>query len=250
MKYAATAIAIVVAICLVAVLALREPPLAADVYPAESLHVGKTRREFRLVVPHDVSTPTPVVFAFHGLGDSTESMAEYSNLDRLAAQHGFILVYPAGQNAMWTTHVDLDDSSINWDVAFFDWVLDHLSGKYQIDRRRVYVVGMSNGAAFVHVMMAIRSGTVTAFVAHSGSKPPRLPAPHFQRPIMLIAGEEDGAALTSKQDAEEYQRNGHKVQLVLVPHLGHEWSAAHNESMWQFLSQYRLQLTSREMQSE
>jgi poly(3-hydroxybutyrate) depolymerase len=85
----------------VAFLAVREHPLRADVGTHELVAEGGAR-SYRLLLPHDSTTPKPVVFAFHGIGETPESMAAYSRLDRLAADNGFVLVYPAAQNSMWT----------------------------------------------------------------------------------------------------------------------------------------------------
>ena len=81
----------------VAILVFWRRPIAADVYPNEVITVDGKPRSYRLVVPHTLPKPAPIVFAFHGIGDSTESMANSSRLDRLASRNGFILAYPAAQ---------------------------------------------------------------------------------------------------------------------------------------------------------
>ncbi len=81
----------------VAILVFWQRPIAADISPNENITVDGTARHYRLVVPHTLPKPAPIVFAFHGIGDSTESMANYCRLDQLAAHNGFILVYLAAQ---------------------------------------------------------------------------------------------------------------------------------------------------------
>ena len=52
------------------VIGFGEGPLTADIAEGQ-LVVDKTMRDYRIVVPHKRMRPTPVVFAFHGIGDST-----------------------------------------------------------------------------------------------------------------------------------------------------------------------------------
>ncbi len=101
---------VALAVCF-AVITFRERPLTADIH-ANELVVDGTSRNYRLVIPHETVGPMPIVFAFHGVGDSTESMAGYSGLDRTAARNGFLLVYPAARNSMWAT-IDVDPSNLD-----------------------------------------------------------------------------------------------------------------------------------------
>lgn len=72
----------------------------AGTRPDESLTVQGKVRQYRLVVPESIRAdqPAPLVFAFHGLGDSKDIMPWYSQLSQLAEREGFVLVYPNGQN--------------------------------------------------------------------------------------------------------------------------------------------------------
>ena len=80
-----TLVAIVAAFFCVA----RYRPIDADISTAESIIVDAETRYYRLVVPRTLASDAPVVFAFHGTGGSSESMAAYSRLDRMAVDNGF-----------------------------------------------------------------------------------------------------------------------------------------------------------------
>jgi poly(3-hydroxybutyrate) depolymerase len=215
--------------------ALWEAPLTADI-AEDQVVVDTMIRQYRVVVPHKRMRPTPVVFAFHGIGDSTASMADYSQLDRVAAQNGFILVYPAALRSMWSTkNVNFSDLDSNPDVRFFDQLLDHLASMHHIDRERIYVMGMSNGATFAQLLVTARSNQIAAVVAHSGPRLKGLAECDPTLPIMLIVGENDSACSPMNADADQYRRNGNTVEYVSVPRLAHAWSARHNNQMWRFL---------------
>ncbi len=209
-------------------------PSAVDV-TTQSIVVGDVERSFRVVVPHKLWTPAPVVFAFHGVGDSTESMAAYSDLDHLAADNGFLLVYPSGLNAVWAaTDVDPESPDANADVQFFNALLEHIASKYNIDRRRIYLMGMSNGASFVQLIANARSSTVAAVVAHSGSRPRSLKNAEHPFPILLIVGSDDFSARSMQEDLDYYRSTGHDAELIVVDGLGHEWSTRNNSVAWRF----------------
>lgn len=213
---------------------------SVDRYKAQ-LKVGQVTRDYRIVTPHALPEPAPIIFAFHGIGDSPEAMANYSQLDRLASRNGFILVYPAARKSMWATidatHENVDD---NPDVRFFDELLRHLSDRYDIDRNRIYAVGMSNGASFAQLLASARPGYLAAVVAHSGAKPRELESADIRCPIMIVVGSEDSASSALQANAENYRSSGHVVEFISVPGLGHEWSIRHNDAIWKFLSEHSL----------
>jgi len=229
-----TALIVIIGASIVAII-FRQRTLDADVRESQ-LVVDDTTRNFRIVIPHRIIRPTPVVFAFHGIGDSTDSMANYSGLDRIAAQNGFILVYPAASNSMWATiNIDLSNLDTNPDVQFFDRLLDHLNSVHEIDRDRIYLMGMSNGASFAQILATARSDVVAALVAHSGSRLKGLAECDRSLPIMLVVGANDSVCSMMESDAEQYRLVGHTVEYISVPRLAHEWSTHHNSDMWRFL---------------
>lgn len=212
-----------------------EPPPAAEI-ATKSLTVNGITRSYRVVVPHALRRPAPVVFAFHGVGDTPEGMAEATRLDRLAAEADFLLIYPVGRNASWDA-VDLKPDALeeNADVQFFDALLEQISSEHQIDRRRIYLLGMSNGAAFVQLLACARSTEIAAVVAHSGLCPPGLNPPERAFPILLIVGSEDHAAEAIQAEYKRYQAEGHDAQLIVVPGLGHAWAKSRSGEAWEFL---------------
>lgn len=241
MKRTLIAASILLFASVVAILAFWQPPIAADISPNEDITVDGTTRHFRLVVPHALPKPAPIVFAFHGIGDSTESMADYSRLDQLAARNGFILVYPAARKSMWATeNATAHNLDANADVRFFDQLLVHLAKHHDIDRDRVYAIGMSNGGSFVQLLATARSKTLAAIAAYSGSKPRHIGSPERPLPIRLVVGANDLAASVMQSEADEYRSQGHVVEFVSVPGLGHEWPSRQNTETWNFLSQHSL----------
>jgi poly(3-hydroxybutyrate) depolymerase len=233
----AASVLLLAAIVVVVVIVVWQRPIAADVFPNEEIAVDGATRDYRLVVPHKLFKPAPIVFAFHGLGDSTEAMARASRLDQLAADNGFVLVYPAARKSMWSTvDAKADNLDANADVQFFDQLLKRLCDQYNIDRDRVYGMGMSNGAAFVQLLAIARPHDLAAIVAHSGIQPGSFGSSANWPPILRVVGEND-AVLREMQSATGQDRtDGRLVEFISVPGLGHSWSPRHNAAMWDFLA--------------
>ncbi len=147
--------ALAVALLLAAGCATR-PEAPSGEFPNESLTVGRAKREYRLYVPASANTgrPAPLVVAFHAmLIDSKDVMPTYTKLNETAERHGFIIAYPNALGGAWGLWPDRTAA----DIAFFDALLARLSAAYRIDPDRVYVLGMSNGGYFAHLLAKERS---------------------------------------------------------------------------------------------
>ena len=211
---------------------VRTVPPDMDVFVSESISVANDTRRYTVVVPHRLQSNPPLVFAFHGTGDTPDSMAAYSQLNTLAARQQFILVYPVAVGAHWDTRSSSADS-INADLQFFDQLLPQLVQRYQINPQRVYAMGMSNGATFAQLLAATRSQQIAAIVAHSGTPPQIGSLPSHISPTLLIVGDDDPLF-----DSVIHSATKLKLPLVSVHGLGHEWSVRHNTEAWKFLSQH------------
>ncbi|MFN0018397.1 MAG: alpha/beta hydrolase family esterase [Pirellulaceae bacterium] len=218
----------------------RREKIDADVYPRQEIHVDGIQRTFRLVVPHGLNGPAPLVFAFHGIGDAPDAMPKYAALDKLACEHEFVLVYPVASSKMWRTEGPVANTAENPDLKFFDALLEHLKQREQIDDERIYLMGMSNGASFAQLLAFQRSDEVAAVVAHSGplpkewwSKKPKRPFP-----ILLAVGANDAVGAI-EGTAMIYQNNGQTMEFLVVPGIGHTWAKNHNEQFWRFLAKHR-----------
>jgi polyhydroxybutyrate depolymerase len=228
-----------------------EVVMVADVTPEthgtfadESLTVGKQKRAYRLVVPKgvDLAKPAPLVVAFHGMGiDSKDFMPKYTKLDDLAANKNFILVYPEAEGKAW----GLAPEKVNTDLTFFDELLKTLQAKYKIDPNRIYVLGMSNGGYFAHLVGKERSKTVAAVMSHSGPLGLQtLGGIKADRkfPVMIVHGDKDNLLPVewARENRDKYKKEGHEVKYVEVAGLGHIWATDQkiNEQIWEFFEKH------------
>lgn len=142
------------------------------------------------------ATNAPVVFVFHGHGGSARQAARGFAIERHWPEA--IVVYMQGLNTPGRL-TDPEGKKPGWqagageqgdrDLKFFDAVLARLKREHQVDAKRIYATGHSNGGAFTYLLWAER-GDVFAAMAPSGAifrqvnqlKP---------KPAMHLAGEKD-----------------------------------------------------------
>ncbi|NOY99862.1 MAG: hypothetical protein GXP40_11805 [Chloroflexi bacterium] len=133
-------------------------PAAPDLQPGDStrtLTVDGRERSYVLHVPpgYDPGQPVPVVLVFHGGGGNAESAIRMTGFNAQADESGFLAVYPNGSGK-------LEEHLLTWnggrccgyaqennvdDVAFVRALLDDLRTVADIDPKRIYATGMSNG---------------------------------------------------------------------------------------------------------
>lgn len=202
-----------------------------------SIEIGESQRTVRLVLPEKLSQPVPLVIAWHGFGDSPDSMSDYSELDQLAAKHRFVLAYPAGVRGSWRIPMpDAPNANVEKDVQLFDALVEQLTQDGLIDLDRIYLAGMSQGAIFAQWLASQRPEEIAAVAAHSGSPPQAVDLSTAKVPTLLIAGQQDLVHDSIRDDVTQYQAAGCEAKFLSVPNLDHAWSAAHNEAIWEFLS--------------
>lgn len=113
-----------------------------------ALEVEGYVRSYLLYVPpsYDANTPTPLVVTFHGYTDIPDNHIQYTNLIPKADEAGFLLLVPRGQGnpPAWFTQDEAEVFFLD-DVLFTRQLIQHLQGRLNIDPRRIFASGMSNG---------------------------------------------------------------------------------------------------------
>ncbi|KKC03398.1 alpha/beta hydrolase family esterase [Mycobacterium nebraskense] len=121
----------------------------------QNIESGGVSRTFHLYRPQGLTDAAPLVVMLHG-GFGTGGQAERAyHWDAEAERGHFLVAYPDGLNRAWNAgtccgepqRVDADD------VGFITAMVGAIEQQMPIDRARVYVTGMSNGA-----MMALKLG--------------------------------------------------------------------------------------------
>ncbi|MGW6729039.1 extracellular catalytic domain type 1 short-chain-length polyhydroxyalkanoate depolymerase [Nocardia sp. NPDC055029] len=165
---------VTVVLVVVGIVALRDPG-ADDTALAGTTeqvleHDGRTRH-YRVYRPVTLPARPPLVVVLHGgLGTGEQAQRAYG-WDAQADAGGFVVAYPDGVDRAWNaggccgnparTGVD--------DVGFLTEMIDELVRTVPIDRDRIYLTGMSNGAMMAY-SMACRTSIAAAVGAVAGTQ--------------------------------------------------------------------------------
>jgi polyhydroxybutyrate depolymerase len=133
--------------------------------PSGSFLSSGRKREYVLYVPksYDPRRPTALVISMHGAGLWGAAQEETSQWNRVADEHGFIVVYPSGEGGggprVW--HEESDDGTSR-DVRFIAELIDTLEARYNVDPRMIYANGLSNGGGMSFVLSCTLSNRIAA----------------------------------------------------------------------------------------
>ncbi len=136
--------------------------------PPERAYRAVPRSYVTYVPPrYDPAEPMPLVLALHGRPGTGSSFAYITDLNPVAAENGFIVVYPDGLNYEWNYTGDL------WgvpgydqdDVYFLRSLISDLGQMLNIDQARLYVTGFSNGGFMTQRLACEAPHQFAAFAA-------------------------------------------------------------------------------------
>ena len=129
------------------------------------------KREYLLYVSrsYDRTKPTPLVISMHAAALWPATQMETSQWNKVADEHGFIVVYPSGTTLrgggtgvlpkVWLLR---PEANLVANVRFISELIDTLEAAYNIDPTRIYVNGFSNGGAMAFALSCTLSHRIAA----------------------------------------------------------------------------------------
>ncbi len=115
----------------------------------------------------------PLLIALHGGWGTPSIMRKHSHFDEISDREGFIVLYPEGYKRHWNDGRNVKfyfshRKGLN-DVKFISKLIDFFVKKYNVDRKKVYVAGMSNGALMAFRLACEIPEKIAAIASVSGS---------------------------------------------------------------------------------
>jgi predicted esterase len=171
-------------------------------------------RDGQLLVPASYvpATPTPLVLALHGAGQSGQEFIDA--FGPYAESEGFILLAPDSRQNSW----DAIQGTYGPDVTFVDDALALTFQLCNVDPARIFVSGFSDGASYAlglgldngdlfRGIMAFSPGFIPAFEGEPVGKPGVFVAHGTNDPILPIDD-------TGRPIVEQLQEEGYDVLFV------------------------------------
>ena len=166
----------------------------------ESLVVDGLTRTFRVHVPEGLNetAPVPIVVGLHPFLGTGRIASRTMNFEPVADREGFIVVYPDGIQRAWR-YASVENpgaplrSGVD-DVKFLRALIEHMKATHNIDPRRVYVTGYSNGGFMSHRIANDMSDVVAAIApvcATLTEEAAAAYAPPRPVPVVMICGVDD-----------------------------------------------------------
>ncbi|PIF12603.1 extracellular catalytic domain type 1 short-chain-length polyhydroxyalkanoate depolymerase [Janthinobacterium sp. 13] len=199
-------------------------PVLAQV---QSLQLKDDKRRYIVYTPAAYQSQPqktfPVVFNFHGGGMSMAEQMLYTQMNRTAERHQFIVVYPQGIKQDWNVGFGMDYLAGTDDVGFTQAMLSKLKQDYRIDEQRVYATGLSRGGFFA-LRLAAELPQQFAAVASVGAPMPEPVRQHHRKTdkvgMLLIQGTADkvvllegkAASYLSAEDTFDYWRQHNGIE--------------------------------------
>lgn len=116
--------------------------------------------------------PVPLAVMLHGCEQTATSFADGSRLNRMAEKLGYAVLYPQQSSTShpqrcWKWY-DRATQHGGGDAALIVAVVNSVIAAYPVDRRRLYIGGISAGAAMAHIVALNQPGMFAALGMHSG----------------------------------------------------------------------------------
>ncbi len=162
------------------------------------IHNEQTR-EYVLYIPesYDGNSAVPVIINFHGFGGNATDFMNETNMRALADKEGFIIIYPQGSCLNGSSHWNPslpggDNKSTADDYGFIDVLINEIAANYNINQKRIYACGYSNGGMFAYGLAQNKSNLIAAIGSVSGAMIETTPNPTRPIPLINIHGTNDG----------------------------------------------------------
>ena len=207
--------------------------LDADV-PVGVMHMPATAAhgEYGLYVPetYNPATGWPVIICLHGAyGHGHEYLWTWL---RTARSHGCVVLAPKSVGPTWS----LINPAI--DIESIKAMLAALAARYHLDRRRIYLSGLSDGGSFAYVFglscPALLAGVAPiAGVLHPVVDPLLRQKHGLELPLFVVHGAQDFIfdVRTVRSHCALLEKLGYRITYTELPHWGHAYTNTINEQL-------------------
>lgn len=153
----------------------RRPPVGeAGSFETHQFSNQAGTRAYKLYIPAGTCEgPRPVVVMLHGCTQSADDFAMGTQMNRLADEHGFLVVYPeqpshANMSKCWSWFKPQDQGRDAGEPSLIAGIVREVAARHDADLRQVFVAGLSAGAAMAVVLGETYPELFAGIGVHSG----------------------------------------------------------------------------------
>ena len=131
----------------------------------------KNTRNYKILKPknYDPKKKYPLILSLHGFTSNGRGQAGFFPLADLAEKYGFLYCFPSGLDRSWNaTNACCDWTNKNDDSTYLSNLILWAQKEYSIDKKRVYLTGLSNGGFMSYRMAQDHADLVTAIAPFAG----------------------------------------------------------------------------------
>ncbi|MFZ4720742.1 MAG: alpha/beta hydrolase family esterase [Ilumatobacteraceae bacterium] len=176
--------------------------VAPDTTTADTAAPPDPSRPYDVFTPsgYDAATPTPLVILLHGYGASGVIQEGYFGVQALAEEKGFLYVHPDGtKNVAGDQFWNATDACCGFrsdvdDVAYLTGIIDAVAQQWNVDPKRVFLMGHSNGGFMSYRMACDVSDRIAAIASLAGATfdDPTACTPKEPVSVLQVHGTADG----------------------------------------------------------
>ncbi len=158
-----------------------------------SIDLGRGPVGFNVPADYDPLRPTPLIVLLHPFNSSGALHAQYMGIEQQSELKGFIVAYPDGTRnsrgeRFWNATdacCDIFGSGVD-DATYLRTLVEAFEAQCNIDPRRIYFGGLSNGGFMSHRMACEHTDKVAAIASLAGTTFDRGPACRPSEPVYVL----------------------------------------------------------------
>jgi poly(hydroxyalkanoate) depolymerase family esterase len=202
-------------------------------------------RSYKVYIPSSANgQPMPLLVMLHGCTQDPDDFASGTQMNALAEECGMIVAYPAqsqqaNPSRCWNWFKAVDQQRDTGEPSLIAGITQRVCQDFAIDRKRIYVAGLSAGGAMAAIMGKLYPDLYAAVGVHSGlpfaaahdlpsalaamQGMPGLPGSASKAaddgntvPVIVFHGDRDTTVHPANGDAVIAQRMAHPHDAILV----------------------------------
>jgi polyhydroxybutyrate depolymerase len=188
-------------------------PVADTSSFSATMSYGGLSRSYNVVQPKDAPAGAPVLLLLHPRETTALAMLNLSHAAQLSAAYGAWVIAPEAVNGQWHDDPSATGPQADYpdDVGYLSALIDYALDTYQLDPKRVYVAGYSNGGFMAQRLACDITSKIAAVGAVAATMRVSQPAacrPTRALPVAIVMGTQDWAVW--------YQGNSNYISAAQV----------------------------------